>query len=149
MRTTLLALCLLLPAAAPALAQARSTDEAAIRKSVAAFESAINRRDGRAIAGLFTREGDVVFFDSPRFVGRDSIAKGHNEAIGSWPSTRRFSLEVTNIRFLGSDLALVETLARFSEGEMTSNRGTILMGRRDGKWLWEALRVYPAQRPPS
>jgi hypothetical protein len=29
---------------------------------------------------------------------------------------------------------------------MTSNRGTIVMARRDGKWLWEALRVYPAQR---
>ncbi len=145
MRTTALALCLLLPATAPALAQNRPTDEAAIRKSVAAYESAVNRRDARAIAGLFAREGDAVFFDSPRFMGRDSIAKGHDETIGRWPSTRRFALEVTNIRFLGSDLALVETHARFSEGEMTSDRGTILMARRDGKWLWEALRVYPAQ----
>ena len=146
MRTTLLALCLLLPVTAPALAQSRPADEAAIRRSIAAYESAINQRDSRAIAGLFTREADAVFFDSPRMVGRDSIAKGHNEAIGSWPSTRRFSLEVTNIRFLRSDLALVETLGRFSEGEMTSDRGTILMARRDGKWLWDALRVYPAQR---
>ena len=144
MRTTLLALCLLLPATAPALAQTRTTDEAAIRKSVAAYESAVNQRDARAIAGLFTGNGDAVFFDSPRYVGRDSIAKA-SQAISRWPSTRRFSLEVTNIRFLGSDLALVETLARFSEGEMTSNRGTALMARRDGKWFWEALRVYPAQ----
>jgi uncharacterized protein (TIGR02246 family) len=98
------------------------------------------------MAGLFSPHGDFVFFDSPRFVGRDSIAKVTNDGISKWPSTRRFSLEVTNIRFLGSDLALVETLARFSEGEMTSNRGTALMARRNGKWLWEALRVYPAQR---
>jgi uncharacterized protein (TIGR02246 family) len=145
MRRTVLALCLLLPATAPALAQTRSTGEAAIRNSVAAYQSAVNQRDARAIAGLFTRDADAVYFDSPRFVGRDSIAKAQKETISSWPSTRRFSLEVTNIRFLGSDLALVETLARFSEGEMTSNRGTILMARRDGKWLWEALRVYPAQ----
>ena len=92
------------------------------------------------------RDGDFVFFDSPRIVGRDSIAKTTNDAISKWPSTRRLSLEVTNVRFLGSDLALVETLARFSEGEMTSNRGTVVMARRDGKWFWEALRVYPAQR---
>jgi uncharacterized protein (TIGR02246 family) len=146
MRTTVLGLCLLLPMTAPALAQSRAADEAAIRKSVAAFESAINQRDGRAIAGLFTRDGDMVFFDSPRIVGRDSIAKGVNETLASWPSTRRFALEVTSIRFPGSDVALVETFARFSEGEMTSNRGTALMARRDGKWLWDALRVYPAER---
>ena len=146
MQTTLLALWLLLASTAPTLAQTRTGDEAAIRKSVAAFESAINQRDGRAIAGLFTRDGDLIFFDSPRVVGRDSIAKGVAETLASWPSTRKFSLEVTNIRFLGSDVALVETFARFSEGEMTSNRGTALMARRDGQWLWEALRVYPAQR---
>jgi hypothetical protein len=74
------------------------------------------------------------------------MAKAVSESLASWPSSRKFSLEVTNIRFLGSDLALVETFARFSEGEMTSNRGTALMARRNGKWLWEALRVYPAQR---
>ena len=145
MRTPVLALCLLLPTAS-ALAQTRSTDDAAIRKSVAAFESAINHRDARAMAGLFSRNGDFIFFDSPRMVGRDSITKATDDAISKWPSTRRFSLEVTAIRFLGSDLALVETLARFSEGEMTSNRGTALMARREGKWVWEALRVYPAQR---
>jgi uncharacterized protein (TIGR02246 family) len=103
------------------------------------------QRDARAVAGLFSPSGDYVFFDSPLIVGRDSIEKA-SEAISGWPSTRRFSLEVTSIRFLGSDLALIETLARFSEGEMTSNRGTALMTRRDGKWFWEALRVYPAQR---
>jgi uncharacterized protein (TIGR02246 family) len=146
MRTTVLALCLLLPPTGPTLAQTRRADEAAIRNTVAAYESAVNQRDTLAIAGLFTRDADFVYFDSPRIVGRDSIAKAQNEAISSLPSTRRFSLEVTNIRYLGSDLALVETLARFSEGEMTSNRGTILMARRDGKWLWMALRVYSAQR---
>jgi hypothetical protein len=51
MRTTVLALGLVLAATAPALAQTHPRDEAAIRKSVAAFESAINQRDGRAIAG--------------------------------------------------------------------------------------------------
>jgi uncharacterized protein (TIGR02246 family) len=140
------ALCLLLTATPPALAQTRPPDEAGIRKSVAAYETAVNQRDGRAIARVFSRDADAVYFDSPRFVGRDSLANAQIETISKWPSTRRFSLTVTHIRFFGSDLALVETLARFSEGEMTSNRGTIVMARHDGKWLWEALRVYPAQR---
>lgn len=144
MRMTVLAFCLLLPATGPALAQTHTRDEAAIRKSVAAFEAAVNQRDSRALARLFSPSGDYVFFDSPLIVGRDSIEKATG-SLSRWPSTRRFSLEVTSIRFLRSDIALVETLARFTEGEMTSNRGTALMTRRDGKWFWEALRVYPAQ----
>ena len=145
MRTTLVALCLLLPATTPALAQSQAGDEAAIRKSVAEYEAAVNRRDAHALAGMFSPSGDFVFFDSPLIAGRDSIEKA-SQGLSKRPSTWRFSLEVTHIRFLGPDLALIETLARFNEGEMTSNRGTALMSRRDGKWFWEALRVYPAQR---
>jgi uncharacterized protein (TIGR02246 family) len=145
MRTTVPVLCLLLSATGPAFAQTRAPDEAAIRERIAAYEAAVNRRDPHAVAGLFSPTADFVFFDSPLIVGRDSIEKA-SEGLSKWPATRRFSLEVTGIRFLGSDFALVETLARFSEGEMTSNRGTALMSRRNGKWYWEALRVYPAQR---
>ena len=147
MRTLMLALVVLVPTL-PAVAQSRSTDEAAIRNSIAAYVSAVNQRDPHAVAAVFAPDADFVYFDSPRIVSRDSIQKAH-QPISSWPSTRRFSLEVTHNRFLGSDLALVETLAHFSQGEMTSNRGTILMVRRDGKWLWSALRVYPAQRGDS
>jgi hypothetical protein len=57
----------------------------------------------------------------------------------------RFTLEVSSVRFVRPDVALVETRAGFSEGEMHSNRGTALLERRDGKWLWTALRVYPAE----
>jgi uncharacterized protein (TIGR02246 family) len=146
MRGTVPALCLLLSTAAPCLAQSRPKDAAAIRNRVAAYEAAVNNHDGREIAALFTPDGDFVFFDSPRIEGRDSIGKAQGEAVSGWPSTRKFTLEVTNIRFLGSDVAIVETLARFSEGEMTSNRGTVVMARRNGKWFWAALRVYPAER---
>jgi uncharacterized protein (TIGR02246 family) len=145
MRSTVLTLCLLLSTAAVSAAQARPKDEAGIRNRVAQYAAAVNKRDTEAIGGIFAPDADLVVFDGPRIVSRDSIRKAH-EMITSWPSTKRFSLEVTNIRFLGSDLALVETVAHFSEGEMTSNRGTILARRRNGKWFWTALRVYPAER---
>jgi uncharacterized protein (TIGR02246 family) len=141
----MLSLCLLLSTTFPVLAQARPKDETAIRNRIAEYEAAANKRDTQAIAAVFAADADLVFFDSPRIEGRDAIAREH-EGISKWPSTKRFSLEVTNIRFLGSDLALVETVGRFSEGEMTSNRGTILVTRRDGKWWWTALRVYPAEK---
>jgi uncharacterized protein (TIGR02246 family) len=145
MRSATLSLSLLLSTTLLVFAQARPKDETAIRNRVAEYEAAVNKRDTQAILAVFAPDADLVFFDSPRLVGRDAIAKEH-EGISKWPSTKRFSLAVSSIRFLGSDVALVETLARFSEGEMTSNRGTILMTRRDGKWWWTALRVYPAEK---
>ena len=145
MRVTVLSSCLLVSATTFASAQARPKDAAGIRSSVAAYEAAVNARDERAIAAVFTPDADAVFFDSPRRVGRDSIAEAHSETLASWPAARKFSLEVKHIRFLGPELALIETLAGFSEGEMRSNRGTILVERRDGDWQWVALRVYPAE----
>ena len=146
MRITVLAFCLILSTTTLASAQARPKDEAGIRDNVAAYVAAVNARDERKIGAVFAPDADAVFFDSPRRVGRDSIAKAHSEALASWPPTRKFSLEVTNIRFLGPDLALIETIGRFSEGDMRSNRGTILVTRRDGHWQWTAVRVYQAER---
>ena len=146
MRITVLALCLLLSTTARAPAQARPKDEAGIRSRVAAYEAAVNARDFPAIAQVFTPDADLVVFDGPRRVGRDAISKAHSEGIGGWPAARKFSLEITHIRFLGPELALVEAVGHFSEGEMRSNRGTILVARRGGKWQWAALRVYPAER---
>jgi len=45
---------------------------------------------------------------------------------------------------LSPDVAIVETVATFSEGPMQSNRGTLVMVRQGEKWLGAALRVYPA-----
>src|SRR5262245_45271547 len=101
MRTTVLALCLLLSATTQARAQSRPKDEAGIRARVAAYETAVNAKDATAIGAVFTPDADAVYFDGPRVVGRDSIAKAHSDGFASWPATRKFSLEVTSIRFLG------------------------------------------------
>ena len=146
MRITVLSICLVLSATTLASAQARPKDEAGIRDNVAAYAAAVNSRDEGKIGAVFAPDADLVFFDGPRLVGPDTIVKTHRETLASWPPTRKFSLEVTNIRFLGPDLALIDTIGRFSEGDMRSNRGTILVTRRDGRWLWTALRVYPAER---
>ena len=145
MRSTLVALSLLLSASATALAQGHAKDEAAIRAQVAAYETAINSRDKHGLASLFTPEADFVFFDGPIVVGRDSIVARTSNAWAEWSNTMRFTLKVNRVRFLRADVALVETEAGFSEGEMRSNRGTALLEHRGGKWLWTALRVYPAE----
>ncbi len=135
-----------LAACAPtiALAQGTQAPEAAIREHQAAHAAALNRRDAAALAALFTADGDEIIVDGPRAAGREAIRAATQRELASWPSTRRFALEVTGVRMLTPDIAIVETTATFSEGPVSSNRGTSVVVRRDGKWLTAALRVYPS-----
>lgn len=145
MRTTIVALTLAFGATALP-AQSRATDEAAIRALAVAIESAINTRDVAALVALFTPDGDEINDDGPRVAGREAMRQASVADFAKWPATMRFTLTVTGIRFLGQDVAIVETTAQFSEGAVRSNRGTWVSVRQSGKWLIAALRVYPAQR---
>lgn len=118
--------------------------EAAIRQQHVALAAAVNKRDAAAVSKFFTADGDEIFFDGPRIVGANAIRENGQKAFATWPASQRFTLGVTNIRMLTPDIAIVETLATFSEGEMRSNRGTAVMVRQDGEWRTTALRVYPA-----
>ena len=141
-----IAVVALLLACVPAASSAQATrgPEAAIREQHVALAAAINNRDAAAVAAFFTPDGDEVFFDHPRNVGPNAIRENLQKEFATWPATQRFTLTVTGIRVLTPDIAIVETLATFSEGEMKSNRGTSVMVRQNGKWLIAALRVYPA-----
>ncbi|HUE84723.1 MAG TPA: SgcJ/EcaC family oxidoreductase [Vicinamibacterales bacterium] len=141
----ILALAIVGPAA-PLSAQDRAADEAAIRAHAAAVERAINGRDAAALVALFTPDGDEINGDGPRLVGRDAIRQAQEARHAERPPTMQFTLEVTGIRFLGPDTAIVETVARFSEGPIRSNRGTWVSVRQSGTWLIAALRVYPAEQ---
>ena len=147
MRTTIVALALAFgPATLPA--QSRAADEAALRAHAVAIESAINKRDAAALAALFTPDADEINVDGPRNAGRETMRRVWAADYATWPAARRFTLSVTGIRFVGQEVAIVETTAQFNEGGVRSTRGTWVCVRQDGKWLISALRVYPAQRAP-
>lgn len=128
-------------------AQSRAADETAIRANAAAIESAINKRDAVALGAFFTADADEINVDGPLNSGREAMRKAAEADLAKWPPTMRFTLTVTGIRFLGQDIAIVETAGRFNEGSVRATRGTWVSVRQGGKWLITALRVYPAQRP--
>lgn len=146
MRNIIVALAVVFPAATLS-AQDRAADEAAIRAHAVATENAINDGDAAALAALFTPDGDEINGDGLRIVGREAIRQAQEARQAQRSPTMRFTLEVTGIRFLGPDIAIVETVARFSEGPIRANRGTWVSVRQSGMWLIAALRVYPAERP--
>ena len=128
-------------------AQGRAADEAALRAHAVAIENALNKRDAVALGAFFTADADEINLDGPLNSGREAMRKAAEADLAKWPPTMRFTLTVTGIRFLGQDIAIVETAARFNEGSVRATRGTWVSVRQGGKWVIAALRVYPAQRP--
>ena len=142
----ILAAAVLTLCAAPVSAQARAADETALRARVTAFEVAINKRDMAGLAALYAPDADLIVIDGPTVSGRAAIQAAAQRDWGIGPATRRISLTVTNIRFVGPDVAVINTRAVFNEGPVREDRGTWIAVRQAGSWLIAALRVLPAAK---
>jgi uncharacterized protein (TIGR02246 family) len=128
----------------------RSEDEAAIRANVAAFVKAYNAKDAKAIAALFTPDGQIVDKEGNAAEGREAIEKEFKEIFSEAPE-KRIEVTIESLRFIGSDLAIEEgatkeTPARGETPEYDSY--TVLHVKRDGKWLMAMARDEEGP-PPS
>ena len=147
MRRLILVLTVLALLVTPALPQNKTADESALRARVGAFEAALNKRDLAAVAALFAPDADTIVNDAPLATGREAIRAALQRDWGSAPTVRRITLTVTSIRFVGSDVALVNTRAQFSEGTVKEDRGTWILAKQPGgTWLITAMRVMPKSR---
>jgi len=132
--------------AAPGVAAAQQpSDDAAIRARLAAYVEARNARDAYAEALCYTTDGDFRSSNGPFVSGREAI-----EAQLAVDNPRyRFALEVTGLRFLGDDVAVVDADVRAGIGEnLASLVGTYVMAKQGGDWLIAAARIArnPVQR---
>ena len=131
----------------PARAQDRAADEAAVRNRIAAVTNAVNRRDAAGFAAQFTVDADAIILDESRTQGRAAIQAAATKGWAAAPNERA-TITPTEIRFVGADIAIVNTVARFTGGAAPSeDRGTWVLQRESGGWLAAALRVMPARKP--
>ena len=131
----------------PARGQDRSADETAVRNRVAAATSALNRRDGAAFGALFSADADVIVLANPRTHGRPAIQAVAAKDWAAAPNERA-TITPTEIRFVGADVAIANTVGRFTGGATPSeDRGTWVLYRESGGWVITALRVMPAPKP--
>jgi len=129
----------------------RSADETAIRANVDAFVKAYNAKDAKAIAALFTPDGQVVDKDGDASEGRDAIQEVFAGMFSENPKGR-IEVTVESIRFLGSDLAIEEgsTKETLAAGEPPEyDRYTVVHVKRDGKWLMAMARDEEGPPPSS
>jgi uncharacterized protein (TIGR02246 family) len=128
----------------------RSEDEAAIRANVAAFVKAYNAKDAKAIAALFTPDGQIVDKEGNAAEGREAIEKEFKEIFSEAPQ-KRIEVSIESLRFIGSDLAIEEGLTKETPapGETPEyDSYTVLHVKRDGKWLMAMARDEEGP-PPS
>lgn len=66
-----------------------------------------NRGSGEAFAAPFMKDGDLIGFDGVRFHGRDEIIRFHDPLFKEHLKGTRLVGEVTDVRFLGSNVAVM------------------------------------------
>ena len=146
--TCLIACCL-----APAMSWAdQAEDEAAIRKSDAAYTEAYNKQDAKALAALWSPE--AVYVDpetGEQAVGRDAIETEFAETFASLKDAK-LELAVNSIKFLSSNVAVESGTARVLSPNEQPDESTYsaLFVKHDGKWLLDRVtEEEPPAAPPS
>jgi uncharacterized protein (TIGR02246 family) len=127
----------------------RKADEAAIRANVAAFVKAYNAKDSKALAALFTPDGQIVNKDGDASEGRAAIEQAFKDNFSD-AAQKKIEVTVESIRFIGSDLAVEEgtTKETFAPGEPPDyDRYTVLHVKRDGKWMMAMARDEEGPAP--
>jgi uncharacterized protein (TIGR02246 family) len=97
----------------------RSTEEAAVRDLYQQLMRAWNRGSGSGLADLFAEDGHLIGFDGTHLRGRKEIGPFHQRLFDRWLKGSRLVGQVTDVRFLGPDAAVLHAVG-----------GTVLRGRR-------------------
>ena len=96
----------------------RQTDADALRGLYIGMMDGWNRGSGEAFAAPFDDEADFVAFDGTRFRRRDELVRFHDPLFKTHLKGTRLVGDVTDVRFLGPDVAVVH-----------ARGGTIMRGR--------------------
>jgi uncharacterized protein (TIGR02246 family) len=138
------ALVLLAAGALPAAAQQRADDEAAVRRTLAAYADARNVRDAAAEARAYAPDGDFRSSLGPFVTGRAEIEKQLTVTNAAY----RFALTVTRLRFLSPEIAIADAEVNAGlEGRQARLVGTYVMSRSGAEWLIAAARIATAPQP--
>ena len=121
-----------------------SPDEIAIRKTGGDFIKAFNAGDAKAIAALWTKEGEYLQADGDELKGRDAIEKDFAEFFKNNPKAT-VEIGVSSLRVLGKNVAIEEgtTRMRLPRTKATGEaRFSVLLVREDDRWRMASVREW-------
>lgn len=146
-RTCLLFAAMLLPTATVGWAQATADmakDTQAIRDAANAYKTAVERGDGKALAALWTPDGDIVDDLGTMMKGRDTVALLEPPAADAKQGGKPvITIKDTNLRFITPDVAIEDAMVEVTPpGTAAALRGrfSATWVRHEGAWKLSALR---------
>jgi uncharacterized protein (TIGR02246 family) len=125
----------------------RGADDAAIRALIERQVSSWNRCDPAGYAAAYTEDGDCVSFLGAHYRGRDAIAAScevprATSLFRKLNRNARLTVEVTQLRFVTSDVAVIHATGGVGRGARCARRNlrtnTCIAVRTDQGWLLAA-----------
>ncbi len=121
----------------------RRSDEDAIRELLDRQVAGWAAGDAEAYAGVFTPDADYVTFLGSHYKGRGAIAASYAPLFKKLLKRSRLNFEITQLRFLTPDVALVHAKGAVVKGRGRPRRrntriNTTIAVRTDGRWLLAA-----------
>jgi uncharacterized protein (TIGR02246 family) len=120
-------------------------DEKAILANLERYIKAFNAGDARALAELWTEDGEFVQADGRSFRGRKAIQK---ELASLFTDSKGLKLEVNvdSLRFISPTVALesgTSRVSRPSDGASTVTSYHVVHSKQDGRWLLASVQESP------
>lgn len=129
---------------------ANSAGIEAVRAASRGYQEALKKGDGKAVAALWTEDGDIIDDMGQVFLGRESVAGLEPSEDG--PERPAFSIEEVSIRLLSDSVALEDgTVVVTPPGATTPHHGRFSatwVKRADG-WKVASLREWRTDPPES
>src|SRR5262245_2535820 len=142
--------CLLAFFLAPVRSRAdQADDEAAIRKSDAAYLEAYNKQDAKALAALWSPEAVYVDPDTGKeAVGHEQIEKEFADTFADLKDAK-LEIDATSIKFLSPNVAIESGTARIIRPKEEPDESTYsaLFVKREGKWLLDRVTEEEISAP--
>lgn len=132
-------------ATAPAAPEDRATDREAVKKALADFAATFQKGDAKALAALWTAEGEYIGDDGTVVRGRAALEKDYAGFFAKNP-TNALEVEIDALRFPSRDTAIAEGHFKLRTGakkELVVSRSSFLFAREEGKWLVAVAREWP------
>ncbi|MGQ0811546.1 MAG: SgcJ/EcaC family oxidoreductase [Nitrospiraceae bacterium] len=112
------------------LTSSDAADETAVRALYQQMMDGWNQGSGEAFAAPFAENGDLIGFDGTHFEGRLEIAPFHQRLFDTYLKGTRLTGQVTSIRFLSPDVALMHAV-----GGTVKERVPARSGREGEKFM--------------
>ncbi|MBT2737592.1 SgcJ/EcaC family oxidoreductase [Neobacillus sp. C211] len=109
-----------------------------------------NDRSAEGMAELFADDGENIGFDGSQSIGRQEIFS-HLKPIFEHHPTARFVSKVKDVRFLGSEIAILRAIAGMvppKQSDLNPNvntHHTLVVVKRNGDWRIQLFQNTPAQ----